>query len=332
MPGGEAVKKRTMTAIVVMLCIIMILIQTSAAFATEEYETYYARDDNISIELPENWYMEEYIEETYPGEYYDILYAEDSESGLRLNVYYNEVSSDGNAIEIQDSEDAAVLYYDEYGQKAVRMLFSDELYYSKVYMNKPEYYYSDINTYIVVKAEVNEDSNESFENIVYLTVYMTSDSEYYVNSILVFSKENNEDFTEAEKKEVQEIAGSFSDEGYYDVMNSEYDENNDGESGSFFSMILAVLAVALGGLKLLDGKKLKKAVSKPKDALAKQKNVKPKPDSGQKIRQKIQPRKNSKMQPAEAEDRYIRSLETLRKSGLLTKEEMKEMIDKHKRI
>ena len=84
--------------------------------------------------------------------------------------------------------------------------------------------------------------------------------------------------------------------------------------------------------KLLDGKKLKKAVSKPKDALAKQKNVKPKPDSGQKIRQKIQPSKNSNMQPAEAEDRYIRSLETLRKSGLLTKEEMKEMIDKHKRI
>ena len=62
--------------------------------------------------------------------------------------------------------------------------------------------------------------------------------------------------------------------------------------------------------------------------MVKQKNVKPKPDSGQ----KIQPRKNSKMQPAEAEDRYIRSLETLRKSGLLTKEEMKEMIDKHKRI
>lgn len=328
-------KKRMMMAIAGMLCVIMILIQTSAAFAAEEYQTYYARDDSISIELPANWYMEEYIEETYPGEYHDILYAENSESGLRLNVYYNEVSSDGNVIELYDSEDDAALYYYEYGQKAVRMLFSDELYYGKVYLNKPEYYQSDINTYIVVKADVNEDSNETFENIVYLTANMTSDGEYYVNSILVFSKEDNEYLTEAEQKEVQEIAGSFSDDGYYDMMNSEYDdyaESDDGESGSFFSMILALLAVALGGMKLLNGKKLKKAVSKPKDALRKHKPLLSKSSSDQKTRQKIQPRKNNKVQSSEAEDRYIRSLGTLRKSGLLTKAEMQEMLDKHKRI
>lgn len=33
-----------------------------------------------------------------------------------------------------------------------------------------------------------------------------------------------------------------------------------------------------------------------------------------------------------AEERYIKSLEVLRKSGLLTKEEMQEMIDKHRRL
>lgn len=58
--------------------------------------------------------------------------------------------------------------------------------------------------------------------------------------------------------------------------------------------------------------------------------------SGHESRQRSESQAHSSMhkfaRPADAEDRYIESLKTLLKSGLLTREEMNEMIEKHNRM
>lgn len=305
----------------------LMLVMTIAAYA----ETYYnVRDDSISLLLPETWEVEEYDEEIVgEGELEHVFDAGDPEGSLHMEMYYSFEPTD-EYLYLRDSEEDTLNYYEKYGEKVLEQLIYDVKNEAGAALEQAGYFNGEWNSFVVVP--VDTDKNGQAEQMIYLTARMTDDSAKLCHQIMIFDNMDGSALSDADKEQAEKVADGFYDYDYYNVIAGSMPErytdykgdSDDNIIGSVISIIvpLAVLIVLL--IKL--SKKIRSRRSQSGQINQSSKSSK----SGQ-IIQSIRPDSSGRWEDA-AEQRYIRSLETLRKSGLLTKAEMQEMVNKHKRL
>ncbi len=291
----------------------------------------------------------------------------DSEQALNLDVYfsYDEVSDD-EYFYLSGDEETAMEYYELYGEEAVENLYIDCLLRdsssSGISLEQAEFFDGEWNGFlkvgVYVQADIDGDrKEENRSDVVYITAAMTDDSNYVVNEMLVFSNAAAAGSGDFDRSVIESIADGFYDYGYDTEMTKDYStdgyyENSGISAGEFMADIMSaiipiiiLIAAAVAAVKF----RSKRKNGTGDFALAKDDsswvNVAPQAKAGRKAGKT---KKLSKANLAnsgqtvyktaqswdlvndEVERGYMESLKTLYKSGLLTKNEMNEMIEKHR--
>ena len=354
-PLMERVKKTGLRCIAVFLCISLIIAMTVCVYADEYYDI---RDGDISMTFPDGWEVTEidpYDSNDKPYEHIVNAKApqtDDPNGKLQLDMYfYCDVPSDDEYIYLSGDEAAAMDYYDKYGELAIADIVYKTEYeqYGDVDLScgEAEFFDGEWDGFLRVPVDVTADVNgdgkaESYRDLVYITASTTDNENYVVSKILVFH--NDGDFFAYTKW--QETSEDIADE-FYDY---DYDNNMTGDgadySGDYVSEmdigeiierilsavvpLLAIASIVVALVRKLPGKSGKR-VNRRKAANNTDMQTRPSVE-------KEKPKKPRKPEFAkmpvctnDAEQRYMESLKTLYKSGLLTRSEMNEMIEKHQR-
>lgn len=296
-------------------------------------------------------------------------YDASGETMLHLDLYYmQDETTDGEYFCFDGSEEEAMLYYEQYGMTAIENLYGSISNDASFTVGDAEFWDGEWNGFLVVKVTGNmtpKDGGQSyaFADTVYLTCNMAGTDDIVVHNLLVFYNEDHTAITGKSADVAREVADGFYDYGYSDsqagVSGSTYSDEW-GDDGTDISEIIGAAIPVLGALGvfvLLFVRKRIAAKKRPSDQLTgrlsgteskKQRRhktpSKPKADNAKAhdhVREILQInqtyRQKDGKSPAEqkryldSESRYLQSLETLQKSGLLTKEEMREMVQRHER-
>lgn len=335
-------KRYAKRTVALLMGIVMMLASGSAVFALEGGMYHDFRDGEISLYLPESWSSEEIsTAESREKQYEKLLEAWDDtgESGLHLDMYIMaEEVLRNDYVYFDDDEDAALEYYEDYGSTAL-----DELYFERLDSEAgsgiltstwgaewPVFFDGQLNGFLVTEMKGNVQYEamppEDLEHTIYLTAKMTDDSELVVHNILVFHNDDDTALTEQQAQLAQEIADEFYDYGYGDRMTGAKPDDSMWGAGLGMSSgdemdvimtlligivsILAPLGIIVGVIVII----AKRAAGR--------------------TGQKAERRSTVQMRTREAESaekRYFESLQTLHKAGLLTKEELRDMLERHER-
>lgn len=223
-------------------------------------------------------------------------------------------------------------------------------------------------TEIVMRADLDGDGQqENRTDTVYLTASMTSDANFVINKALVFHSGSGTQLTQAQQDTAAEIADDFTEYGYGDEMTGDYSDDaeyytSDIDSGAIAGMViftaLAVLIIAAvivivifrrrkmnsrpagmqfaasgntasSGTQAAHGEKRTK--QKLRDLRDAHRDRRDSSSSDMENRAHQRSSAGTVMQndASDDEQRYLDSLKTLYRSGLLTRAEMNEMIERH---
>ena len=321
-------------------------------------ELHYARDNDIDFYLPDGWDVEEIDPEESSDSGFEAI-LESSGDGMTFDVYYHKGETE-DFIYFDGEDSDAASYYENQG-KAVVEGFYDEVYpESQVNIGNYEIYEGDWDTYI--KVEVNiAGGPDNGTQLVYLTarnsMTATADSETkpVVDRLLVFGSETGT-ATAAEINEIAEpIANEYYDFGYDDSLmgyndseessGSYYDDTDYGPTtfqnvmGTLLTFIPFIIIVVVFIIIFRRVRKSRNALLRGTYSADRKKSMRSekyktidRDKKSEKDKHKTDYRKaGSDKNIRNREESYIRSLKTLRSSGLVTKAEMHELLEKYER-
>lgn len=338
-------RRRIMTLCAVLLTLSM----TLCAYGEDEY--YDFRDDMINLILPDDWDVTEIAPEDSEGEIAEqILTAqeEDAKQPIRLDVYFSySALDDDEYFYFHGDEEEAMEYYSLYGEDAVEDFYENEAMesaYGEISYGDPEFFDGEWIGFLKMPVTVKLDTDggtKSRSDMVYLTASTTENNGYVVHKMLIFSNDSAAAFDDQASGTIEKIADGFFDYGYDTQMTGDerpmvlYEEDDYNIEDAVGQIILSLLPLAIivvvGGAAV---RILLKRKGVNQSGYANNINASAKRTYGQKTRPPQQRRQTVNINTAAAgsgdvEKGYMESLKTLYKSGLLTKAEMNEMIEKH---
>lgn len=342
--------KRIMRRIIAWTAVLFIMIFSCAVVYGEEY--YDLRNGDISLVLPDNWVYNESEPEESEGLPYEMIaqaFCDDEDAvPLCVDIFFMSESIPHNeSYYIDEGEEEALRYYEKYGRETLETLYNNVGWTTSVTIGEPEYYSSQWNSFLVVPVSGMDIEGDSYSDIVYLTCGMIygDEEETIVHRILTFYNDEGKVLTAEDLETVKRIADDFYDYGYYEepLFGGAFGEDTDG-----FSVILGIMCTAISvlvaGIGIVNNLKKKlewKREGKPKQPPKRKDKMKPEKVKkfttkvshdhiGDIVRKNQIDRKDGR-RTSTSEERYMESLRTLRKSGLLTREEMQDMLERHER-
>lgn len=331
-----------------------------------------ARDGDISLELPDGWGIEEIDADVDLDVSYEKIaetYDDSGKTMLHMDLYFmmDEVA-DSEYFYIDDSEETAMLYYEEYGMAAIETLYGEIGGVSDLIVGDAVFYDGKWHGFLVVPVTGNITSEDgvtsAFSDTVYLTCEMPRAGDYVVHNLLMFYNENNTPIADDAATVMRTVADGFYDYDYDNIMtgaSTDFVSTEWGADDDFFDIdliigivttlvssgvVLAVIRKATGGIRRSASRQSSpvagwtantgsKQERRQKTSGVKASSVKSgsakSHDHVQQILKNNQFTGKGASRSPDAEERYMQSLETLRKSGLLTREEMQDMIERHAR-
>lgn len=344
--------------LVSLLAILMILTTAVSVYGDEDLYQHKFREGMIELTLPEDWTVEECDPaESDGGDYQEILQAEGGAApGLQLQMYYLPEETE-EYLYFQSDAEAARQYYETYGESALLGFYQQQADVEDVVLGEADFFEGQWDGFLRVDVErkkTDGPEESSDRQLVYLTASM-ADNTKLVHKLLVFSAGNGAALTAQMTEQAEIIANEFYDYGYDRVLTGVSEEWQ--QDNRVLLLVLLPLVALAGGLFLLAKKRkggktarpfppLSTLLSRPAEAKP-AKNSKAGRDASEflwkrpQVSRSVERRKpesatrvrtSAKAPSSTDEDRYLESLKTLHASGLLTKEEMREMLEKHGRL
>ena len=339
------------TAAVFAVMIVFAVMQSLCLTAVYADGYHYVRGNNIDFYLPDGWTVEETDPSESEGSDFEHI-SRAYDASVDFDLYYHLGSSDES---IYFSDDAAE-YYDSQGHTVIEDLYGELYPQTGVSFGEMQIFQGTWDTYVVVDATAGSD-----EQVVYLN---TNSSLYYdseadsvplVDRILVFSSHEGSDLSAAEIRAISDpIVAEVYDFGYdEDLMGGgeeqEYDPASGDDSdedigysiGYHIGQILTSIAPIIVTIIIfvVIRKKVRRARQNARGfsgridgSRNKKKDINRKKQ--EKDRHRSEDRETAvsvKHSAVSSDNRYVRSLETLRKSGLVTRSEMQELLSKYER-
>lgn len=333
-------KQRNLTRITVFLCMLLLISATaSGAYA----ETYYfeCRDGGISIYKEsgwDSWQIAEVDKTESSGKPFEHIMTA-AENGisdpLMFDIYFSaDAVTDGDYVYFYSDENDARDYYDKYGKNALVQLYTEQIasadpgaqitYGTPVFT---EYQWNSfLKTDIVMTADLDGDGQqESRTDTVFLTASMTSNANFVINEVLVFHNGYGLQLTQDQQDTAAEIVDEFSEYGYGDDMTGDHSDDavyyadgiSDGAIGAMAIFTVAIVLIIAAAVVVVILRRRK--VSGRAAGAARERRARQSSSAGAVMQQAV----------SSDEQRYLDSLKTLYKSGLLTRAEMNEMIERH---
>lgn len=347
--------RKTITARQIIIWAIAITFVLSGAVISYAERYYELRNDDISLDLPDDWECDEIDEEfTDDMDCEQIAVAHDNsgKSELAMDMYYSD--DDVGEYEwfyIGSDADGVMEYFDKYGKAAVERLY-EEICFGSVSIGEPGVFEGDYNNFLTVPVNAKTPDGTATSDVVYLTCDMTDDDEEVIHKMLRFYNADGASVTESETEVIGSIVNNFRDIGYGDDSEPYYNDYNDDDYDSdsdafgaiigFIVLVIPLVIVVVIIVKVVNKKKnafeasTESSRSRSKDDFSAGFRKKRSDFEKQKYRRthdNVKPNEHphDHIRPSNAEERYMESLRTLRKSGLLTKEEMQDMFERHER-
>ena len=336
--------RKTSKRLMALFVVLLVMVSGSAVAYADTYHG--LRDDNIDLLLPDSWECEEVDKFTSEGESYEWIaethegISDDSE--LWMDLYYmHDIISETEAYSITELEKAKV-YFDSYGKAAIETLYSELNWGESVKIGEPSFYEGEMSSQFIVPVEGDYGDGTVFHHLIYLDCETNFDfnndsGRAVVHMIKMFYRSDEFPMDEADMKTAESIADNCCDYGYYE---DGYFGKGDGIGSGIFDFISIVLPllvvipgiIAAGAKKLpdlLDRKPTKPKKVKPIPMPAEKRSSEKKATDRALIKKPVE--SNMPRKAMTSEERYLQSLHTLRKSGLLTREEMADMLERHER-
>ncbi len=332
------------------LMVMFVMLSGSTVVYADTYHDF--RDTEIELVLPDSWKCDEVDKFTSEDASYEWIaeaYEDiDDDSELWMNLYYmHDFIGGTDAYYITDTDDGQE-YYERYGKAAIETLYTELDWGESVDIGEMSLYDGEYGAQLVVPIEGDYDDGTVFHHTIYLdceTNYETNkDGERaVVHMIKMFYRNDDKPLDEEDIEIAEAIANDCYDYGYYE---NGYFGKADGIGSEIFDLILTVLpflivipGIIAAGIKklpdLLGNERVRPKKKKPILMSDKKKSFgrkEGKRDSEEIKRLERKPvASNGPRKAMSSEERYMESLRTLRKSGLLTREEMVDMLERHEK-
>ncbi len=347
--------RKTLKRLTALLAVLLVMVSGSAVVYADTYHE--LRDTEIELLLPDSWEYDEIeksLSEGYSYEWIADVYENVSDdNGLWMGLYYMHDFIGGAEVCNITGDDDGQEYFDLYGKAAIETLYDELDWGESIEFGEVSLYEGEYGDQLMVPIEGDYGDGTTFYHVIYLdceTVYEENEDgeRAVVHMIKMFYRGDELLMDEADIKTAEEIADNFYDYGYYE---NGYFGKDDGIGSEIFDFILTILpfVVLIPGMIAAGIKKLPDLLGESDSASKKNKQEKKKPTPmpaekksfGKKRRKQMTAEtKRLERKPAvssgpkkamTSEERYLQSLHTLRKSGLLTREEMADMLERHER-
>lgn len=341
-------RKRYIAAWIIVLLVMMPV--RAAVYADTYDELHELRDTEIELLLPESWECDEIGKNISSGEIYEWIaetYNDEEDDGLCMDLYYmHDDIGESQSFDMSE-KDSALKYYDAYGESNLETLFLELDWIENATIGEVSYFEGNYNYMLKVPVKGFDADGYDYYGIVYMDGVKNYENSTIVHRIMLFYKHYGE-LKETQSKTAEHIADNFYDYGYYEGGYFGKDSGIDFEGLSFILtfgiILLGIIGTAIEKIPELLGKSRKKSKKKKEKKSDPAAPVKMKRIDKKRAEQKWSEKKisgsnsyrktvesNEPRKAMSSEERYMESLRTLRKSGLLTKEEMQDMLERHER-
>ncbi len=333
----------------------LMLTMNTEVFAYQgENEWYDIKDFEISLTLPEGSEVTEYSDRETETDGH-ILLAEipvGENGSLQMDLYYSATNYEDEYIYFHSDREAAYEYFNNMGAEAIEDFYGDHLTDEyELTLERDGFFEGDDTSFVRAIAEIKEGNDDPYKEVVYITGNTTSLEDMVVNKMFFFSEEDGTFAdTEAHRKVEESCLNDFYDT--YDDTFVGYEPGwdddeyiDDVDAGTIVDVLCGliplVILLCLGYALLKRKRENAKAAHKH---VAKAKTTKDKIDISEwKPVKAVEALKDNRTKESErlcgefvpktdSEQRYYQSLLALRKSGLLTKSEMSDMLVKHAEV
>lgn len=342
-------KKCLRRTTVVLLAVLMTFSVTFYSYAGEYYSF---RNDSISMEMPEGWELTETgAADSKDKAYEHILTGEEvkTDNPLKLDLFfsYNEIEAD-EYIYFHGDPLQAMEYYDKYGRDAVMQVYNgiieETAQSGSVSYGDPVFLDGEWNGFLKISVSLTRDVDgdgvsETGSEMVYLTAHTSDSNEFVINNMLIFKNDyGNYGDTEVSAM-MDNVANGFYDYEYGEEMTGGvfggYEEESysgNYAAGDILDLIMLALCIAVPVIIVAAALRKRRRIVKAVNMA----NIKRPADNNKAKRNKKKDMQSPAVtytarETSGAEQRYMESLKTLYRSGLLTKAEMNEMLEKHQR-
>lgn len=354
---------RIITAFV--LAIIISISTGSFVFAEVETftEVHYFKNDEVTAYLPRGSEVAEYDERDH------IMSATapvTDQGNLEMDVWYSKGTIPDKYCYLSNEEET-IEYYNSWGREAIEKVYEDRISgVNLVSLDEPGYFDSSMGSYAVVLATVQEEgTDKQHTERIYINGETPEFDGVLLNKIIIFQSTaadypENTLMQEYEEECINDLfdytyAKTYvsSEGGSVDAGPEQQNDNGTFRDNRFWTNVM-VFMPAIGALAIIAVVKIVSgAVRRRKEEGTEiHKHAAHSMESGWKRIKDMNPvkelmpsgKEKSEWGPSEeklcgdfvpetdAEERYYQSLLTLRKSGLLTRTEMSEMLNKHAEV
>ncbi len=363
--GNLLSKARVFTAVLLVLMILQIF----SAEKVYAEELHYVRDNNIDFYLPDGWDVEEIAPEESSESEFEFISSSNGD-GVVFDLYYH-IGETSEPIYFDGGNGDAERYYEEQGRDLMERFYDEKYPGERVTVAEPELVDTTWDTYLKIRVTVESGEDQGEQLIYFsarnsIDYTYEDDSIETVDRILLFRNHQGGGMTADQLDEwAGPIAEEYYDFGYDDMLMGDmesssfgdtYDSDGGTDMGAIFSNIVSILVpviivivifVAISAAK----KRVRRGRSSYPKAGLQQMSLSPGTQGRRKAkraeaeREKAKRTKGKRAKGSVERSRdigsavrreargsgYISSLETLRKSGLVTREEMQELLDKYEK-
>lgn len=320
---------------------------SAGVFAYDENDEWVSlRDGDISLYVPRETDIEEYEDDG--GHIATFSLKMDDGNAVQTDLYFTAVQDDSEYVYFNGKKEEGYSYYYHWGEDAIKEVYdesSEDHDFELTKIEKKDFYQGNYVSFVRAEAELeNEKTDETRYDAIYITGN-TAGGDYIVSRVFIFrngSSKVSGTYKEIEESMLQDYYDFYDDNfvgadtGSDSTQNDGNDSFNSDSALDVFLDIAPVLVIAavLFGIwlrrKRYAGEHQHKARETRIDGgTLKRFNPLKKISSESKTEEKL----CGDFVPAtDAEERYYQSLLTLRKSGLLTRAEMSEMLQKHAEV
>ena len=343
-------KKRTRRMAAWIVALLVMMPAGAVVYADTYDELHELRDTEIELLLPETWECNEVGKEISSGEICEWIaetYDDAEDDCLYMDLYYmHDGIGESQSFDMSE-KDSALEYYDAYGESNLETLFLELDWIENVSIGEVAYFEGNYNSMLKIPVKGFDSDGYDYYGIVYMDGVKNYENSTIVHRIMLFYKDYGE-LNKTQLNTAEHIADNFYDYGYYEDGYFGKDSGLDFEGLSFILtfgiILLGIIGTAIEKIPEFLGKNSKKRKKKKEKKSDPAAPVKMKRIDKKRAEQRWSEQKaagsNSYRKTVESketrkamssEERYMESLRTLRKSGLLTKEEMQDMLERHER-
>ena len=359
-------KKKRIVILIAFVMSLMLMMNTEVFASQEDNDWYDLKDYNITISLPQGSEVSEYSDEDIEADGHIITATVPigENEPLNLDLYYSATDYDDEYIYFYADKEAALDYYDNIGEDAIIECIGEQIDQDYNLSIEPDGFFEGENvSFVRAIVNIKESDRPSYNEVVYITGNTVSSDDTVVNKMFFFT-ESDGDFADPKAHRKVEESCLYD---FYDTYDDVFAGNDSGwaEDESFTGSDIGEIIEALGWMiplilvlcaffAVLKRKRNNAKAThvhhaterKPEERIdlgewKPAKNLKNKDlfkqegkhNFGRSTRAEESDRLCGEFIPeTDSEQRYYQSLLTLRKSGLLTKSEMSEMLEKHAEV